>query len=496
MKIKDILKNVKFEAEKGTSSLDIGNVTCDSRAVKPGDLFIAFKGFAQDGYKFIGQAVANGAAAVLAERDFDASPAVKKIIVRDTRLALPVIAANFHGDPSKKLKMVGITGTNGKTTITYIIESILRCARKESGVIGTINYRYKGKEIPAKNTTPGPLELQGLLADMLKAKVGYAVMEVSSHSLDQGRVGGILFDDGIFTNITGDHLDYHKTLKNYFKAKAQLFDMLKKGGAAILNYDDRKVRTLAKKLRSKVITYGLSKGSDIRAVGLEISLSGSRFTINTPGGNILVETKLIGRHNVSNILAAVAVAYHEKINFKAIKEGVETVTFAPGRLEPVSAGQPFKVFVDFAHTQDALYNVLGLLKDVARNKRIITVFGCGGNRDRTKRPLMGKTACEFSDRVVITSDNPRFEDPADIIKEIELGVKGLFNNYDIVADRRKAIEKALNGASADDIVVIAGKGHEKYQIVGGEVHPFDDCKVAREIIEGARVRGPGSRKNR
>jgi UDP-N-acetylmuramoyl-L-alanyl-D-glutamate--2,6-diaminopimelate ligase len=482
MKLRKILKGMKYKAERGVDDLDVKAVTCDSRAVKKGDLFIAFRGFAQDGYKFIGQAIENGALAVLAEKDLDGPPSVKKILVKDTRSALPVMAANFYGEPSKKLKMVGITGTNGKTTITYIIENILSCAGKETGVIGTINYRYKAKELPAKNTTPGPLELQGLLAEMAGAGTRYAVMEVSSHSLDQGRVNGLFFDEAVFTNITGDHLDYHKTIKNYFEAKARLFEKLKKGGTAILNHDDKKVRGLAKRLKARVLTYGLSAGADIRAVDVKLSLDGSRFTVETPKGSTQVAAKLIGRHNVSNILAAVAVAYCEKISLETIKKGIEEVSFTPGRLEPVAANQPFKVFVDFAHTQDALYNVLGLLRDVAGEGRIITVFGCGGNRDRTKRPLMGRTACEFSDRVVITSDNPRFEEPSDIIREIEDGVRGAFSNYDIVEDRREAIEKALRGASKDDIVVIAGKGHEKYQIIGDKTHQFDDCEVAMSVL--------------
>lgn len=493
MKIIKLLEGIKYRSSKSLAGAKVSKVTCDSRGVKKGDLFIAFRGFADDGYKYIPQAISNGASAVLSEKDFEAPEYVIKILVGDTRAAFPVLASNMHNDPSRNLKMFGITGTNGKTTITYIIENIFGNAGCRTGVIGTINYRFKDKIVPAKNTTPGPLELQCLLFEMTKAGVSHVAMEVSSHSLDQGRVNGISFDAAIFTNITGDHLDYHKTINNYFRAKVKLFGKLKKSGTAILNHDDKLVRSLAGKLKSKVLTYGLSKGADIRAVDVKLSLDGSRFTIQTPKGDIPVSVKLIGRHNVSNILAAAGAAYCEGLSFSAIKKGVESVGFAPGRLEPVSAGQPFKVFVDFAHTQDALFNILGLLRDVTQEGRIITVFGCGGNRDRAKRPLMGITACEFSNKVVITSDNPRHEEPSAIIEEIEKGVRRAYKNYEVVVDRRKAIEKALREAGEKDIVVIAGKGHEKYQIIKDEVTPFDDREVARELIRvsGIGVRGPG-----
>lgn len=482
MKLKDVLKGVAYKADRKCGDINIRNVADDSRKVSRCGLFVAVQGYSQDGSKFINDAIAAGARVIVTEKDFDAPKTVAKIIVADTRSAMSAIADNYYGHPSRKLKTVGITGTNGKTTITYIIEGIIKAHRRQAGVIGTINYRLRGRVIPAKNTTPGSLELQGMLNEMVRSKVDYAVMEVSSHSLDQGRVDRLLFDVGIFTNITSDHLDYHKTTANYFKAKAKLFDKLKKGGTAVLNKDDKKIASLAGSMKSKIVTYSVKGKADIAARDIELSMDGTRFTVKTPKGSFAIQTKLIGMHNVSNILAAVAAAYALKIPTAAIIKGVESVVSVPGRLEAVEAGQPFKVFVDFAHTEDALFNVLSLLRGVAR-KRIVTVFGCGGNRDKTKRPLMGRVACEYSDHVIITSDNPRFEEPGDIIGEIVDGVKDKFSNYDVVVARHEAIGKAFEHASDGDIVVIAGKGHENYQIVKDSVMPFDDRKVALELLK-------------
>jgi UDP-N-acetylmuramyl-tripeptide synthetase len=482
MLLKDILKGIDVRSLTTTSEVEVGRVVCDSRSVKAGDMFIAFKGYAADGSRFIKDALAKGAKIVLAEQDFDAPAGVVKVIVPDSRSALPAIAANFYRHPSKELKVIGVTGTNGKTTITYIIENILKCASCGAGVIGTINYRIKDKVIPSKNTTPGPLELQSMLADMIAGGVRFAVMEVSSHSLDQRRVEGVRFDAAIFTNVTADHLDYHKTQDNYLAAKAKLLEHLKDGGTAILNNDDPRIAALENPAKSKVITYGVKEISDVMCEELKISLDGSEFIVNAKGDSFRVSTKLIGEHNVSNILASVAAGIALGIEMKYIKMGVETAVFAPGRLEPVDAGAPFRIFVDYAHTEDALRNVLGLLRKTVSN-RIITVFGCGGNRDRTKRPLMGRAACELSDYVVMTSDNPRHEEPLGIIEEIEAGIRGLFINYEAYIDRREAIARALKIASKDDIVLIAGKGHESYQVVGDEEIPFDDRLVAREILK-------------
>ncbi|MDP3790593.1 MAG: UDP-N-acetylmuramoyl-L-alanyl-D-glutamate--2,6-diaminopimelate ligase [Candidatus Omnitrophota bacterium] len=481
-RIKNIFNGIKYKSGADYSAINIKAIKDDSRQVKKRDLFIATRGYSTDGYRFIGQAIKNGASVVVSDRDFRAPGDIKKIIVKDARLAVPAIASNFYGHPSGVLKLVGITGTNGKTTITYLMENILKAAKKRSGVIGTINYRINGSQIPATNTTPGALALQSLLYQMLKNKTKYVLMEVSSHSLDQDRVGKVFFDVGVFTNITKEHLDYHKTLKNYLKAKTKLFEKLKRDGVAVLNNDDRMVASLRSGINKKVLTYGINKNSDVTASNISLSMDSSSFTVKTPKGSFNVTTRLIGRHNISNILASVAVSIALGIKPGAIKSGIESFKVVPGRLEPVEEGQQFKVFVDYAHTEDALHNVLSLLKDVTTAGRIITVFGCGGNRDRAKRPLMGSVACKFSDRVVVTSDNPRFEDPMSIISQIEEGIKDKFANYDIVPDRHDAINKALTMARKGDVVLIAGKGHEKCQIVNDKALAFDDCEVTSSIL--------------
>ncbi|MCX5666280.1 MAG: UDP-N-acetylmuramoyl-L-alanyl-D-glutamate--2,6-diaminopimelate ligase [Candidatus Omnitrophica bacterium] len=483
LKLKEILIGVRYKTDSDISDLTVNRITNDSRRVAKGDLFIALRGYNIDGYEFIKIAIKKGARVIVSERDFKSPKDVIKVLVKDTRAASPLIAANFYGNPSKKMSIAGVTGTNGKTTITYIIENILKEAGKTSGVIGTINYRIGRRQFPSNNTTPGPLELQALFDRMRKHGVKYVVMEVSSHSLDQGRANGVLFDVGIFTNITKEHLDYHKTIKRYFSAKVKLFDKLKPGGVAVLNNDDPMVSGLKSRIKEKVLTYGLRHKSDVMACGIKLSVDSTFFTVKTPKGSIDLSTRLIGRHNVSNILASVAAAMALKIPLSIIKKGIELFSAVPGRLELVDEGQQFKVFVDYAHTEDALYNVLSLLREVVPDRNIITVFGCGGNRDSRKRPLMGNVACKFSDSVVVTSDNPRFEDPGAIISQIESGIRGAFSNYDVVEDRREAIDKALRMASKGDVVVIAGKGHEKYQIIKEDSMPFDDCVVARSVLK-------------
>jgi UDP-N-acetylmuramyl-tripeptide synthetase len=481
-RLKDILKGIRCDYAEDYSRLDVVYITDDSRKVKKGDLFIALRGRDTDGYKFIPQAIANGAAFVLCDRDFNAPENVKKIIVKNARSSLPIIAGNFYKHPSEKLKMIGVTGTNGKTTITYLLENIIKAAKKKSGVIGTISYRINGREQKANNTTPGSLELQSLLSQMAKSRTRYAVMEVSSHSLDQGRVAGLYFDAAIFTNLTKEHLDYHKTMKRYFAAKAKLFRKLKKGGTAIINNDDSMAAALKRMAKGSVITYGIKKSSDVTAKNISMSIDSSDFTIKARNRTFDVSTRLIGRHNIYNILASAAAAMSLGIKTDAIKRGIGSFRFVPGRLEPVDTSAPFRIFVDYAHTEDALFNVLSLLKDVMKKGRLITVFGCGGNRDRSKRPFMGNVACSFSDNVIVTSDNPRFEDPRSILSEIEDGIKGRFTNYSIIPDRKSAIFNALKLASDDDVVIIAGKGHEKYQIIKDMKMPFDDCEVVKGFL--------------
>ncbi|MBI4974281.1 MAG: UDP-N-acetylmuramoyl-L-alanyl-D-glutamate--2,6-diaminopimelate ligase [Candidatus Omnitrophica bacterium] len=480
--LKDILNGIAFRTEDNISNIRIDRITDDSRVVDEGDLFIAVSGYSVDGHKFIKEAISKGAKVILSGKELLLPSGIVKVFIDDMRKAIPVIAGNFYNHPSDVLKLTGITGTNGKTTITYLIENILKGIGKETGVIGTVDYRFKDRKICAKNTTPGALELTALLAEMVKEGTEHVIMEVSSHSLDQHRVGGLSFDIAIFTNITSEHMDYHKTMMNYFNAKAKLFDRLKDDGIAILNSDDRRVARLKRAIRKKVITYGIVNNADVMARNLKVSQEGSSFLAATPNGSVKIATRLIGFHNISNILAGIAASVAQGIDLRKAKDGIESLTLIPGRLEEIDLGQPFKVFVDYAHTEDALYNTLSTLKKIAK-RNIITVFGCGGDRDRKKRPLMGRAACRFSDKAIMTSDNPRFEDPYQIIKEIEDGVRGEFSNYVIIEDRRDAIEKAIAIALKDDIVVIAGKGHERCQIIEDKVIPFDDREVVRSILE-------------
>jgi UDP-N-acetylmuramoyl-L-alanyl-D-glutamate--2,6-diaminopimelate ligase len=501
MLLRDILKGIKFTASRGALRARVTGITDDSRTASKGCVFIAKRGWSQDGSRFIADAIARGASAVAAEEPFDAPEGIAKVLVRDARSAIPLAAANFYGHPSRRLRVVGVTGTNGKTTITYILESILKASGGRAGVIGTISYRTGKGSVPAGNTTPGPVMLQSLLAQMVSCGTRYALIEASSHALDQGRTGSVLLDAAIFTNITGDHLDYHKTMSGYLAAKRKIFGHLKARGTAILNADDPVVRRLGRSLKKRrVVTYGVKAGADVRALSVRLSMGGTTFSVRGAGRPFEVSTRLVGMHNVSNILAAIATARALGISVDAIVKGIAGMANVPGRLEPVEGAQPFSVFVDFAHTEDALNNVLGLLRGVSGG-RIVTVFGCGGDRDRKKRPLMGRAACRLSDRVVITSDNPRTEDPAGIIREIEGGIKGVFSNYDVVVERRTAIAKALGMASSGDVVILAGKGHEAYQIIGDVREPFDDRLVAAEILserypdaaKASRYRRKGSR---
>ncbi len=475
-----ILTGVNFVCADDISRVQIKRVTTNSKAVKKGSLFIAVKGTIRDGHDFIGEAAARGAAAIVTGKQSRAGAAIE-IAVKDTKGALPLIAANFYGHPSAALKSIGITGTNGKTTITYIVESILKAAGLGVGVIGTIEYRIGKRAAVSNNTTPGVLELQSILKDMADSRLDYAVMEASSHGLDQDRIAGIALDAAAFANITPEHLDYHKTIKNYLKAKSKIFKFLKKDGVAVLNADDALVSGLTASIKNRVLTYGIKTKASVMAKDISASISGSRFKIMAGDGGIEIRTALLGAHNVSNILAAFAITKSQGIDLRRIKDGIERLNSVPGRLEEVCPGAPFRVFVDYAHTDDALYNVLGLLRSAAK-RRIITVFGCGGNRDSSKRPRMGRAACELSDRVVITSDNPRNEDPAGIIADILNGVEGKFSNFSIEEDRAKAIASAIRMAGKGDVILIAGKGHETHQIIGGRTIPFDDREIARSIL--------------
>ncbi len=460
----------------------VSGISCNSKSVKRGSVFIAVKGVQADGSRFIKEAVLKGAKFIVC------APEVKKklkggdcwVEVDDTRLAAAELAMEFYGNPANKINTVGITGTNGKTTITYLLEAILKRSGHRPGVIGTVNYRYKDIIIPAKNTTPGPLELQAIISKMVNKGIDYCIMEVSSHALSQERVAGIEFHSALFTNLTQDHLDYHKTIRSYFQAKARLFRNLSRNSFAILNADDKYFPLLKKATKARIVSYGLRKKADVKAVDIKYGLGFTEFALVYPKGKIRLKTRLIGKHNIYNILAAFAWAYQEGISLKEVKSAVEDFTCVPGRLEKIKSKKGFYVFVDYAHTEDALKNILLSLRGLSPN-RIITLFGCGGERDKLKRPKMGRVADSLSDFVVITNDNPRSEKPLDIIKQIKKGIKG--NNYAVIPDRKIAIKKAISLADKGDIVVIAGKGHENYQLLGKNSFHFDDREEVNKCLK-------------
>ncbi len=461
----------------------VKGIACDSKKVGEDFVFVAIRGVRADGHKFIEEAIQRGARFIVVQRQVSASEdRNKKLIfiqVDDTRKALANLAARFYDEPSQKLKVVGITGTNGKTTIAYLLEAILKKAGFSPGVVGTINYHFKDKAVVAKNTTPGPLELQALLTEMLKERVEYVAMEVSSHALDQRRVEGINFHAAVFTNLTQDHLDYHLTLEEYFLAKAKLFQGLSPSALAIVNNDDPYGRRIKNFTPARFIGYGIDNPAEVVAIDLECDISKTRFKIKTDKQAISLESRLIGKHNIYNILAAAAFSLEEGIEAKNIKAAIEDFVLVPGRLERIETPAGFSVFVDYAHTPDALFNVLTALRNVSQG-RLILVFGCGGDRDKTKRMKMGQVASELADYVFITSDNPRSEAPEAIIFDIIKGVKK--ENYAVVVDRRQAIEKALGRAKEGDIVLVAGKGHEDYQVFKDKVIHFSDQEVVRECL--------------
>ncbi len=481
MKLKELIRNLNYKRIDNTLDCEIKGISCNSKHIHPGYLFVAIKGERFDGHSFLKQAIAKGAKAVIVQKDLPLKKKVAKILVQDSQTALAYVCASFFGQPAKSLKVIGITGTNGKTTVSYLIEKILARAGYPCGVIGTVNYRLGSKQRVAVNTTPQADTLQSLLQDILLAQSKYAIIEVSSHALAQHRVEAIDFSSAIFTNLSKEHMDYHGSLTNYFSCKSSLFERLASSAWAIINVDDTYGRRLVKKAKSKLLTYGIECPARIQAKNLKLSAEKSRFTAITPKGNIEIVSPLIGRHNVYNILAAISAAFVEDIGLSHIISGIKGLAVIPGRLEPIDCGQDFAVFIDYAHTEDALKKILRALKQNKKNK-IILVFGCGGDRDKAKRPRMGRLATKLSDFVIITSDNPRSENPARIISDIKRGIGKKSHNYKVVSDRFRAIQEALSIARKGDIVVIAGKGHESSQIFADKTVPFNDCKVVRKIL--------------
>jgi len=461
----------------------ITSIEMDSRQVKKGSLFICIKGYTVDGHDFAEVAVQNGAAAIVAEHDLNVN--VPVVIVKDSRRAMAVLADAFYGQPTQKLHLIGVTGTNGKTTTTHIIEHIFRQASKKTGLIGTVNIKIGGKSYEVKNTTPESLVLQKTFHQMINEEVEVAIMEVSSHSLKLGRVHGCDFDVAVFTNLSQDHLDFHGTMDEYRHAKGLLFAQLgsrfdhKKPRFAVLNHDDPASLEYKQSTAATIITYGIDTESDIMARNIKMTTNGTSFDLVTPFETVRVNTKLIGRFSVYNILAAVAACLVSGVPLAAIIEAVEQVQGVPGRFEVVDGGQDFTVIVDYAHTPDSLENVLRTIRQFAKSN-VYVVVGCGGDRDKTKRPIMAQIAAKYADVPIFTSDNPRSEDPAAILQDMEEGVKG--KQFVSIVDRKEAIYHAISQACKGDVILIAGKGHETYQIIGNDILDFDDRLVALEAI--------------
>jgi UDP-N-acetylmuramoyl-L-alanyl-D-glutamate--2,6-diaminopimelate ligase len=469
----------------------VTGVTHDSREAGPGAIFVAIRGASADGAAYAPHAIAAGAAAVVADRPPERDVRVPWIVVPDTRVALAALAGALYAQPSHALQVVGVTGTNGKTTITFLLRAIFDAAGVTCGVLGTVGYSIGDRDLPATHTTPEAPDVQRLLRAMVSAGCGACAMEVSSHALALHRVDGTRFAAAAFTNLTRDHLDFHPGMEDYFAAKRRLFEMLPAGAPAVVNVDDPRGAALLG-AGGRPVTYGITRTADVMPGALTYALSGLQFDVRTPQGPVAVRSRLLGRPNVYNILAAVATTSALGVPLQAIEAGLRQLAGVPGRFEVVStAGDDITIIVDYAHTDDALRNLLETARPMA-SRRLVTVFGAGGDRDRTKRPLMGMVAARLSDLVVITSDNPRSEDPARIIDEVRRGADAEIRQSGAelltVLDRRQAIGEAVRRAQAGDVVLIAGKGHEKYQEIGGTKVAFDDVAVAQEALEARRVK--------
>lgn len=478
MNLKELLNNVEYRTLRGNDQLDIREVQYDSREVKKGDVFVCIQGYVTDGHKYIDSACRNGASAIVLSEDVKHVPECTIIKVKDTRKALAVMASNYYGNPSKKMKVIGITGTNGKTTSAFMIKSILETAGYKVGLIGTISNYIGNKKIPSHRTTPESLELQKLFGKMADESVDCCVMETSSHSLYLDRTYGIKFSQAVFTNLTRDHLDFHKTFENYYKAKLILFQNTLN---SVVNMDDKYGEKIYRDAPGTKVTYAVDREADVRGSGLNVHSRGINFNISYEGKTESVNLGIPGKYNAMNALGSAAACLCEGIDLRTVKKGLESMEAVPGRCEIVTRGYDlgYEVVVDFAHTPDGLQNILKTAREFTKG-RLICVFGCGGDRDNTKRPIMGKIGTELSDFAVITSDNPRTEEPMSIIDEIVSGVEK--HNYTVVENRREAIKKAMEMAEKGDVVVVAGKGHESYQILKDKTIHFDEREVVADII--------------
>ncbi|MFD0692751.1 UDP-N-acetylmuramoyl-L-alanyl-D-glutamate--2,6-diaminopimelate ligase [Paenibacillus sp. GCM10027628] len=492
MKLKELASALLITHIQGESDTEITGIEADSRRVKQGDLFLCIPGLAVDGHDFAPRAVESGASALVVERVLDLP--VPQLVVKDARYAMAVLSAHFYGYPSEKMKIIGITGTNGKTTSTYLIEKILRDQGFTTGLMGTIQMKIGDTYTDMERTTQEALDLQRSFNQMKEAGTDYCVMEVSSHALELGRVKGIHFRSGIFTNLSQDHLDYHKTMDAYQSAKGLLFSRLGNGFSgdpqkrqyAILNADDPASEAFEKLTAAQVITYGIDNECDVRAKDIRITAQGTEFRLVSFAGEAQFRMKLVGKFNVYNTLGAIASTLAEGVALEQIRNSLESVAVVDGRMEVVNEGQDFLVLVDYAHTPDGLENALSTIRDFAEGK-IYTVFGCGGDRDRKKRPLMGKVTAKYSDYLYVTSDNPRTEQPDAILQDIVPGIEEAgfpSEKFRLIVDRKQAIQKAIEEAGPGDVVLIAGKGHETYQDIMGVKHDFDDRLVAKTAIRG------------
>lgn len=463
---------------------DIIDIVQDNRKIVEGSLFICIKGLTVDGHMFAKEAEEKGAVAIIAEKPVDVS--IPVIIVKDSKRAMAILADAFYDQPTKKLQLIGITGTNGKTTTSHLIEQIKRDANELTGLIGTMYIRIGDQIKETKNTTPDSMTLQKTFKEMVDLNVNSAIMEVSSHALDQGRVMGCDYDIAVFTNLTQDHLDYHHTMEEYRRAKSLLFSQL--GNTydhdhpkfAIINTDDPASAKIQKETAAHIISYGIDSEADFFAYNIKMSASGTVFTLKSPEGLHEVHLQLIGKFSVYNVLAAIAATYVSGIPIEQIIHSIESVKGVAGRFELVNGGQDFPIIVDYSHTPDSLENVLKTIKHFAE-KRIFVIVGCGGDRDKTKRPIMAQIACQYGTDPIFTSDNPRSEDPIEILKDMEAGVKG--KEYQLIPDRREAIFYGVKNARSGDVILIAGKGHETYQQIGDKILEFDDRVVALEAVK-------------
>lgn len=484
-KLTDILKGIDYKV-KGKTEVSISSICFDSRKVSEGDLFVAMPGTQADGHQFIGQAISKGAVAILCEKlPEEINPQVSYVIVESSHKALGVSAANYYNNPSEKITLVGITGTNGKTSVATLLYQFFKMKGNKVGLLSTVRNFISKKEIKATHTTPDPVQINQLLSEMMKEGCTYCFMEVSSHALDQERVTGLKFSGAVFTNLTHDHLDYHFTFANYLKAKKSFFDHLSEDAFALVNIDDKNGKVMVQNTRAEIHTYAIQTGADFKAKILEKHFEGTMIQLNDKE----LWTYFIGAFNVYNITAVYAAACLLGVNQNEVLQLLSKLKPVEGRFETFRSDNGITAVVDYAHTPDAVENVLKAIEDIRSNhQNLLTVIGAGGDRDRTKRPLMAKIAAAYSNKVILTSDNPRTEDPKEIIDEMKAGIeKGMLRNVLSIQDRKEAIRTACLLANPDDIVLVAGKGHETYQEINGVRHHFDDREVLREIFTELKI---------